>query len=111
MDVNTYIQNKTPPEVRSYDGAIVRIKTSIDEAIVDIETGLRDLDGSYDHRLVLCGEAILERSLVRRHKAVVLLKIVYDNKTVACKLCVYDRVQGARYSRETVENTNVYVSG
>lgn len=93
MDVNTYIQNKTPPEVRSYDGAIVRIKTSIDEAIVDIETGLRDLDGSYDHRLVLCGEAILERSLVRRHKAVVLLKIVYDNLAIDSKLSINDRVQ------------------
>ena len=97
MDVNTYIQNKTPPEVRSYDGAIVRIKTSIDEAIVDIETGLRDLDGSYNHRLVPCGEAILERSFVRRHKAVVLQKIVYDNRTIDSKFSVYDRVQGARY--------------
>ena len=97
MDVNTYIQNKTPPEDRSSDGAMVRIKTLIDESVVDVEASLRDLDGSYDHRLVLCGEAILERSLVRRHKAVVLLKIVYDNRTVDCKLCVYDRVQGARH--------------
>ena len=97
MDVSTYIQNKTPPKDHSSDGALWRMKTLIDEAVVHIETGLRDLDGSYDHRLVLCGEAILERSLVRRHKAVVLLKIVYDNRTVDCKLCVYDRVQGARH--------------
>ena len=97
MDVNTYIQKKTPPEDHSSDGAIEMIKTLIDEAVVEVETGLRDLDGSDDHRLVLCGEAILERSLVRRHKAVVLLKIVYDNRTVDCKLCVYDRVQGARH--------------
>ena len=97
MDVNTYIQKKTPPEDHSSDGAIEMIKTLIDEAVVHIETGLRDLDGSYDHRLVLCGEAILERSLVRRHKAVVLLKIVYDNRTVDCKFCVYDRVQGTRH--------------
>ena len=97
MDVDTYIQNKTPPEDRSSDGASWRIKTLIDETVVDVETSLRDFDGSYDHRLVLCSEAILERSLVRRNKAVVLLKIVYDNRTVDCKLCVYDRVQGARH--------------
>ena len=72
---------------------MVRIKTLIDESVVDVETSLRDLDGSYDHRLVLCGEAILERSLVRRHKDVVLLKIVYDNRTIDSKLSVYDRVQ------------------
>ena len=97
MDVNTYIQNKTPPEDRSSDGAMVRIKTLIDESVVDVETSIRDLDGSYDHRLVLCGEAILERSLVRRHKAVVLQKIVYDNRTIDSKFSVYDRVQGARH--------------
>ena len=97
MDVNTYIQKKTPPEDHSSDGAIEMIKTLIDETVVDVETSLRDFDGSYDHRLVLCSEAILERSLVRRNKAVVLLKIVYDNRTVDCKLCVYDRVQGARH--------------
>ena len=76
---------------------MVRIKTLIDESVVDVETSLRDLDGSYYHRLVLGGEAILGRSLVSRHMAVVLLKIVYDNRTVDCKLCVYDRVQGARH--------------
>ena len=111
MDVDTYIQNKTPPEDRSSDGASWRIKTLIDETVVDVETSLRDFDGSYDQRLVLCSEAILERSLVRRNKAVVLLKIVYDNRTVDCKLCVYDRVQGARHCLETVENTNVNVPG
>ena len=76
---------------------MVRIKPLIDESEVDVETSHRDNNRSYDNRLVLCGEAILERSLVRRHKAVVLLKIVYDNRTVDCKLCVYDRVQGARH--------------
>lgn len=97
MDVSTYIQNKTPPKDHSSDGALWRMKTLIDEAVVHIETGLRDLDGSYNHRLVPCGEAILERSFVRRHKAVVLQKIVYDNRTIDSKFSVYDRVQGARY--------------